>query len=42
MICGSLAMQHEVLDALEKITTDHLSTDLTPFELNGQILMDCY
>ncbi len=42
MICGSLAMQHKVLEVLEKITKSHLGVSLNQFELNGQVLMDCY
>lgn len=42
MLCGSLAMQHAVLDVLEDITTTVLKQPLSDFENNGQLLMDCY
>lgn len=42
MICGSLAMQHSVLDTLEIITQEELQQPLTDFENNQQLLMDCY
>ncbi|MEM7085150.1 MAG: PepSY domain-containing protein [Bacteroidota bacterium] len=42
MLCGSLAMQHSVLDVLEEITTSQLNQSLSHFENNEQILMDCY
>jgi sulfite reductase (NADPH) flavoprotein alpha-component len=42
MLCGSIVMQHSVLDTLEEITTTKLQQPLSDFENNGQILMDCY
>jgi|TARA_B110000091_G_scaffold214545_1_gene268905 sulfite reductase (NADPH) flavoprotein alpha-component len=42
MICGSIAMQHSVLDVLEEIATTQLQVPLSEFENNGQLLMDCY
>lgn len=42
MVCGSMEMQHSVLDILEQITTTQLEKPLSDFESNGQILMDCY
>lgn len=42
MICGSLAMQHSVLDTLELITKEQLQRPLTDFENNKQLQMDCY
>jgi sulfite reductase (NADPH) flavoprotein alpha-component len=42
MICGSIAMQKGVTDALEKIIKRDLKTNLSPFINNGQIKTDCY
>lgn len=42
MICGSLTMQHDVLDTLEIIAQEELQQPLTDFENNKQLLMDCY
>jgi sulfite reductase (NADPH) flavoprotein alpha-component len=42
MICGSIAMQKGVTDALEKIVKRDLKTRLGPFINNGQIKTDCY
>ena len=42
MICGSLSMQHDVLDVLEQISTKNLNQPLSDFENNGQLLLDCY
>lgn len=42
MLCGSLAMQNEVLDVLEEITSTYLNRPLSDFENQQQILMDCY
>ncbi|MFT5892448.1 MAG: sulfite reductase (NADPH) flavoprotein alpha-component [Dokdonia sp.] len=42
MICGSLAMQHAVLDVLEHISKEQLKRPLHDFENNKQILTDCY
>lgn len=42
MLCGSMAMQHAVLDTLDEITTTNLQQPLSDFENNGQLLMDCY
>lgn len=42
MICGSLAMQHAVLDVLEHISQEQLKRPLQDFENNKQILTDCY
>ncbi|AZQ59432.1 oxidoreductase [Maribacter sp. MJ134] len=42
MICGSVAMQKQVLSILEVIATDQLKTPLNEFENNGQLKMDCY
>lgn len=35
MIFGSIAMQHSVLDVLEKIATTQLKAPLSEFENNG-------
>lgn len=42
MICGSIAMQNQVLEVLNKITTEKLQQPLSVFEQNKQILTDCY
>ncbi|WP_282069676.1 PepSY domain-containing protein [Olleya namhaensis] len=42
MICGSLAMQNQVLDTLNQITTSRLQQPLSVFEHNNQIVTDCY
>ena len=42
MICGSLSMQHDVLDILEEISSKNLNQSLSEFENNGQLLLDCY
>lgn len=42
MICGSLAMQHDVLDTLEKLLAENSTIGLDELEYNGQLKMDCY
>lgn len=42
MICGSVAMQNQVLNVLETITRSKLSMPLSEFENMEQIKMDCY
>ena len=42
MICGSVAMQNQVLNVLDTITKSILEIPLNEFENNEQILMDCY
>ncbi|WP_052752842.1 PepSY domain-containing protein [Kordia zhangzhouensis] len=42
MICGSVAMQNQVLQTLEKITTMQLAQPLSDFEHAEQLKMDCY
>lgn len=42
MICGSLAMQHDVLDVLEKLLAEHSTIGLDELQHNGQLKMDCY
>lgn len=43
MICGSLAMQHDVLDVLETIITEQsMPHSLDTLEHKGQLKMDCY
>ncbi|MFS4416745.1 PepSY domain-containing protein [Maribacter sp. 2307ULW6-5] len=41
-ICGSLAMQNEVLAVLEDISKTHLNRPLSDFEASEQLKMDCY
>jgi len=43
LICGSLTMQHGVLEVLEKILMDKQSpVTLDILTQNGQLKMDCY
>lgn len=42
MICGSIAMQHAVLEVLEKMAKKELNKPLSAFEHNEQLRMDCY
>jgi sulfite reductase (NADPH) flavoprotein alpha-component len=42
MLCGSLAMQKDVLNLLETICQDKLGQPLSHYQSHGQILMDCY
>lgn len=42
MICGSVAMQNDVLALLNSLTQTHLQKELEYFLEKEQILMDCY
>ena len=42
MICGALAMQHDVEKILEQICQEHLNKSFEEFKTNGQFLTDCY
>ncbi|MEZ0538804.1 PepSY domain-containing protein [Fibrella arboris] len=42
MICGSLAMQKDVLDLLETICQTKLGQPVSHYQSHSQILMDCY
>ena len=42
MICGSLAMQHGVLDVLEKMLLENSQITLDSIVHSGQLRMDCY
>ncbi len=42
MICGALAMQHDVEKVLEQICQEHLNQSFVEFKTNGQFLTDCY
>ena len=42
MICGSMAMQNEVLHVLEEIAIAKLNMPLSEFENRAQLKMDCY
>ncbi|UII33580.1 PepSY domain-containing protein [Fulvivirga ulvae] len=42
MICGSIAMQREVIDILEQITTEINNKPLSYYQQKDQLLMDCY
>ncbi|RZJ73296.1 PepSY domain-containing protein [Flavobacterium sp.] len=42
LLCGSLAMQNNVLELLSDICESKLRQPLSHFQSNGQIKMDCY
>ena len=42
MICGSLAMQKDVLQVLSSVCAAYDNLDLDTLHLNGRILTDCY
>jgi sulfite reductase (NADPH) flavoprotein alpha-component len=42
MICGSIAMQHEVVTELQTICSTYLQKDLSHFQNRKQVKMDCY
>jgi len=42
MICGSIAMQKEVLQELRSICSNYIGKDLSHFQNKRQIKMDCY
>lgn len=42
MVCGALAMQHDVETVLETICKIHLNTSFETFKAKGQFLTDCY
>ncbi|MCM4173674.1 FAD-binding oxidoreductase [Arenibacter sp. TNZ] len=42
MICGSLAMQKEVLKELQELCNEYLGKDLSHYQNRRQIKMDCY
>jgi len=42
MVCGSLAMQTDVLNILSRIALDQTGKSVSHYQLNGQILTDCY
>lgn len=42
MICGSLAMQRDVLQLLAGLCQRYNNRDVDYYQSNGQILMDCY
>jgi len=42
MICGSVTMQHGVLEVLENLTETILERPMSDFEHNEQLKMDCY
>lgn len=42
MICGSLSMQHDVLDILEKVLREKSNTSLDMLLHKGQLRLDCY
>jgi sulfite reductase (NADPH) flavoprotein alpha-component len=42
MICGALAMQHDIEKVLEDICINHFNKSFETFKTNGQFLTDCY
>ncbi|MDO6811164.1 PepSY domain-containing protein [Zobellia galactanivorans] len=42
MICGSIAMQKEVLEELQLLSHEYLGKDLSHYQNRKQIKMDCY
>lgn len=42
MLCGSLAMQNDVIDLLDTICTSQTGKGISHYQSHGQILMDCY
>lgn len=42
MVCGALAMQHDIEKIFEKICQEHLNKSFEEFKANGQFLTDCY
>jgi sulfite reductase (NADPH) flavoprotein alpha-component len=42
MLCGSLAMQKNVVALLEDICQTHLGKSVSYYQSHGQVLMDCY
>ena len=42
MICGSLAMQKDVLEVLRDICKTQAALDIDTLHLSGRILTDCY
>lgn len=42
MICGSIAMQGEIMSELKNICDTHLDKDLSHYQNRKQIKMDCY
>ena len=42
MLCGSLAMQHDMLDVLERLLAKDTTIGLDELMHNGQLKMDCY
>ena len=42
LICGSVAMQKGVIEALQKIITENSLPNFSKLQQKGQILMDCY
>lgn len=42
LICGSVAMQKELIELLKQITETHCKNPYAYYQKQGQILMDCY
>jgi len=42
MLCGSLAMQKDVMEILKHICENKLGKPLSHFQAHSQILSDCY
>jgi sulfite reductase (NADPH) flavoprotein alpha-component len=42
MICGSLGMQNNVISLLDELCQKNENRDVSYYQSNGQVLMDCY
>ncbi|MCF0073013.1 PepSY domain-containing protein [Dyadobacter sp. CY261] len=42
MLCGSLSMQNNVVELLERICSTRLGKSVSYYQSHGQVLMDCY
>jgi sulfite reductase (NADPH) flavoprotein alpha-component len=42
MLCGSLSMQHDVIEWLEKVCQEKNGQPISFYQSHGQVLMDCY
>lgn len=42
MVCGSLAMQHDVMQFLDALCKEKHGKSISHYESHGQVLLDCY
>jgi sulfite reductase (NADPH) flavoprotein alpha-component len=42
MLCGSLSMQHDVIEWLETVCQEKNGQSISHYQSHGQVLMDCY